>query len=133
MFAPLEFYPPGPGIQPDNRADRESEEPGPSVSGGRIMEKSHVAVDLLDESEALEIVEFDPSVSPKDSWEPPRSMVSFLEKNFNRSCQIMKDFPKLICESLTVHKSDQEVTEQLKRKVNILRRERSCGPGSTHS
>ena len=35
----------------------------------------------------------------------------------------MKDFPKLNCESLTVHKSDQKVTEQLKRKVNILRRE----------
>ena len=94
------------------------------------------AVDLLDESEALEMVEFDPSVSPKDSWEPPRSMVSFLEKYFNRSLSdsereaIMKDFPKLNCELLTVHKSDQEVTEQLKRKVNILRREgRSCGPG----
>ena len=42
-------------------------------------------INLLDESEALEMVEFDPSVSPKDSWEPPRSMVSFLERHFNRS------------------------------------------------
>ena len=26
------------------------------------------AIDLLDEAEALELVEFDPSVEPKDSW-----------------------------------------------------------------
>ena len=41
MFAPLGFYPPGPGIQPGNLAGRESEEPGPSVSGARSTEKSH--------------------------------------------------------------------------------------------
>ena len=125
MFAHLGFYPPGPGIQPDNRAGRESEEPGPSISGARSTEKSHDVEDaiyLLDESEALEMVEFDPSVSPKDSWEPPRSMVSFLEKHFNRSPSdsereaIMRDFQKPNCEVLTVPKLDQEVKEQLKRK-----------------
>ena len=125
MFAPPGFYPPGLGMQPDNRAGPESEEPGPSDSGARSAEKSHDvedAIDLLDESEALEMVEFDPSVSPKDSWELPRSMVSFLEKHFNRSLSdsereaIMKDFPKPNCEALTVPKLDQEVKEQLKRK-----------------
>ena len=125
MFAPPGFYPPGLGIQPDNRAGPDSEEPGPSGSGGGSGEKSHHvedAIDLLDESKAFEMVEFDPSVSPKDSWEPPKSMVSFLEKHFNRSLSdsereaIMKDFPKPNCEALTVPKLDQEVKEQLKRK-----------------
>ena len=40
-------------------------------------------VGLLDESEALELIEFDPSVNPKDSWKPPSAMSSFLEKHFN--------------------------------------------------
>ena len=82
MFVPPGFYPPGPGIHPDNRAGPESEEPGPSVSGTSSAEKSHDVedtIDLLDESEALEMGKFDPSVSPKDSWEPPRSMVSFTD------------------------------------------------------
>ena len=85
------------------------------------MEKSHDVedvIDLLDESEALE---FDPSVSPKDSWEPPRSMVSFLKKHFNTSLSdsereaIMKDFPEPNCEALIVPKLDQEVKEQLEK------------------
>ena len=43
-------------------------------------------IDLLpDEAEALQIVEFDPSVQPKDSWQPPKSMEAFLTKYFNRS------------------------------------------------
>ena len=43
------------------------------------------AIDLLDESEALELVEFDPSVEPKDSWEPPKVIDTFLTKYFNKA------------------------------------------------
>ena len=43
------------------------------------------AIDLLDEAEALELIEFDPSVEPKDLWEPPISTTSFLDKHFNRA------------------------------------------------
>jgi len=42
-------------------------------------------VDLLDESEALELIEFDPSVDPKDTWKAPQVMTTFLEKHFKRS------------------------------------------------
>ena len=122
MFAPPGFYPPGLGIQLDNQAGPNLEEPGPSGSGGGSGEKSYDvedAIDLLDESEALEMVEFDPSISPKDSWEPPKSMVSFLEKHFNRSLSDLEReaiMPKPNCEALTVSKLDQEVKEQLKWK-----------------
>ena len=61
---------------------------------------SEDAIQLLDEAEALELVEFDPGVDSKDAWDPPKPMTSFLEKHFNRSLSdverdaIMKDFPK---------------------------------------
>ena len=79
-------------------------------------------VDLLDEAEALELVEFDPSVEPKESRTPPKVIESFLEKHFNRSLAdgereaIMKDFPKPLSGSLAVPKLDNQVKEHLKRK-----------------
>ena len=69
---------------------------GPSSKAGEDED----IIDLLEESEALEMVEFDPSVSPKDSWEPPKAMADFFGKHFNRALSdnereaIMKDFPK---------------------------------------
>ena len=58
-------------------------------------------IELLGEAEALELVEFDPSVEPEDSWEPPSWVIeAFLDKHFNRSLSeaerkaILKDFPK---------------------------------------
>ena len=70
----------------------------------------------------LELVEFDPSVEPKDSWKPPTSMSSFLEKHFNKTLSedetsaIMKDFAKPSCKVLSAPKLDDEVKDQLKRK-----------------
>ena len=37
-------------------------------------------VELLDEKEALEFVEFDPSVHAKDTWKPPKSITAFLNR-----------------------------------------------------
>ena len=68
--------------------------------------------------EALELVEFD----PKDTWDPPDAMASFLQKHFNRSLEegekeaILKDFPKPNCKALRTPKLDEQVKEQLKRK-----------------
>ena len=79
-------------------------------------------VQLLEEAEALELVEFDPSVEPKDAWEPPMAMTSFLERHFNRSLEegereaILKDFPKPTCKALQAPKLDEQVKQQLKRK-----------------
>ena len=92
-----------------------------STPGGSGKDDEDV-INLLDESEALELVEFDPSVNPKDSWEPSKAISAFLDKHFNRALSdsereaIMKDFPKPSCEAMTVPKLDAEVKDQLKKK-----------------
>ena len=79
-------------------------------------------VHLLDEHEALEFVEFDPSVQSKDKWLAPEPMAAFLDKHFNRSLSeeereaIMQDLPKPNCDVLVTPRIDKEVKEQLKGK-----------------
>lgn len=77
---------------------------------------------LPNEAEALELVEFDPTVTPKNTWNPPKPIVSFYEKHFNRALSgdkrecIMKDFPKPDCGVLMAPKLDEQVKEHLKMK-----------------
>lgn len=83
-------------------------------------------VELLSEGEALEFIEFDPTVDPKDSWKAPSTMTLFLEKHFNRSLSddereaIMKDFPRSHCDALTTPKINDDLKEQLKSKGKDL-------------
>ena len=101
----------------------------PSVSEGCTsgLEKRSVnddqdldSIQLLDESEALELVEFDPSVEQKGAWAPPQVIVTFLEKHFNRALLeeeregIMKDFPKPKAKILTAPKLDDQVKDHIK-------------------
>lgn len=58
----------------------DSSEPGPSSK--RPREEDEDVVDLLDQAEALELVEFDPKVKPSD---PAQAMLNFLEKLFNKA------------------------------------------------
>ena len=98
------------------------EAPCSSASVKRSREEDEDSIHLLDESEALELVEFDPSVEPKDSWEPPKAIAGFLEKHFNSGLEdsekeaILKDFPKPSCKAVAAPKLDDEVKEQLRRK-----------------
>lgn len=61
--------------------------------------------DLLDEAEAFEFTEFDPSVEPKDSHKSPNS--SFVDKYSNRTIKeeeteaMIKEFPKPSCKVLS--------------------------------
>lgn len=77
---------------------------------------------LLDDVEALKLIEFNPSVDPNDSWNPSSAMLSFLGKYFTRSLQeeereaILKDFPKLSHKATIVPSLDEQVKDQLKRK-----------------
>ena len=79
-------------------------------------------VELLDEHEALEFAEFDPTLQPKDTWPAPEAMAAFLNKHFNRSLTgeereaIMHDFPKPDCDALIAPRIDKEVKDQLKEK-----------------
>ena len=87
-----------------------------------LEEYDEDVVDLLDEAEALELVEFDPKVDPKDTWKAPQVIATFLERHFNRSLSseereaIMKDFPRPDCDAVVTPKMDEEVKEQLKQK-----------------
>ena len=88
----------------------------------KVTEDDEDAIELLDEAEALELVEFDPSVEPKDSWQAPTPITSFLDKHFNKALSeeersaIMKDFPKPTCKVLSAPKLDEQVKDQLKKK-----------------
>ena len=92
-------------------------------------------IHLLDEAEALELVEFDPSVEPKDTWNPPLSMVNFLEKHFNRTLDegereaILKDFPKPHCKAIVAPRTQEDrlVPHQPQTKITGLRGEQREG------
>ena len=77
---------------------------------------------LLDDLEALELVEFDPKVKPADTWDPPQSIKAFLSKHFNKALTeeereaIRKDFPRPNAEAMTTPKLGGEVKDQLKSK-----------------
>ena len=79
-------------------------------------------VDLLDDNEALELMEFDPSVDAPTTWTPLEAMTSFLEKHFNRCLadsereEILNDFPKPNTPVLNAPKLDEDVVDQLKSK-----------------
>ena len=66
-------------------SDADSSDAGPSAKRPRIQEEEEDVIDLLDESEALEMVEFDRKVKPADTWEPPQSISSLLNKHFNKA------------------------------------------------
>lgn len=60
-----------------------SSNPGPSGLATQTVESEEESenedvVQLLDRAEALELVEFDPTVDPKDSWKPSQMILSFL-------------------------------------------------------
>lgn len=61
-------------LQPQRRELPHDEE---EIVSNKSSDISH-----LEEAEALEHVEFDPSI---DSWEPPQVIESFLDKHFNHS------------------------------------------------
>ena len=88
----------------------------------QVEEDDEDSVQLLDDAEALELIEFDPSVEPKDTWSPPPAMAGFLERHFNRTLEesereaILKDFPKPNCKATVTPRLDDQVKEQLKRK-----------------
>lgn len=85
-------------------------------------EEDEDRVRLLDEKEALELLEFDPTVDTSGAWEPPKTMVAFLQRHFNRTLKdeereaINKDFPKPAGGILVAPKLDEQVKEHLRRK-----------------
>ena len=83
------------GSQPGTSATGESSPQGPTESARREKRPAESVVDseevdletvqLLDAAEALDLVEFDPSVNDTGEWEAFKTMSTFLQKHFNRS------------------------------------------------
>ena len=76
-----------PGVSSASSAPTPEDAPGPSTSTAFTRKRTCSAreeedtIDMLDDAEALELIEFDASVEPRDSWDPPSSMASFLKKH----------------------------------------------------
>ena len=125
FFPPFPY--PGPGVPVPNWGEGRGTERGWSsredgAGPSALRTEDEDFVDLLDEEEALELVEFDPKVDAKDTWPPPKSMKTFLEKHFNKSLSeeereaILKDFPKPDTKAVSTPKLDEQVKEQLKKR-----------------
>jgi len=72
-------------------------------------------IEVLEEGESLELVQFDPTVKDSKKWDAGETIKKFLEKHFARTLdekelgQIMEDFPKPDCSALCTPKLDEEV------------------------
>jgi len=79
-------------------------------------------VNLLDDGEAEQFCEFEPEVKDPQSWQPPPSVVKYLEKHFNKTLTetereaILSEYPIPDCAAVKAPKLDTEVMEQLKSK-----------------
>ena len=79
------------------------------------------AIQLLDEEEALELVQFNPTVNDGAAWKAGVTIDSFLEKHFSRTISteerdsIMGDFPRPACAVLQTPKLDEEVKKLIRQ------------------
>lgn len=109
----------------EDTSSTHTEDPGPSCKRPR-REEEEDTISFLDESEALEWVEFDPKVKPSGTWTPPQVIQSFLDKHFNRSLSeeeresIMTNFPKPSVDAVVTPKLGGDAVEQLKSKGPTL-------------
>ena len=91
--------------------------PGSSCSQGQGDED---VVELLDEEESLELVQFDPTVPDENAWEAGEIINSFIEKHFKHAITaeernaIMEDFPKPSCAALCTPKFDKDIKKQIR-------------------
>ena len=91
----------------------------PQGQGEEANEEDYV--ELLDEGESLESVQFDPTVEDENAWDAGEIINSFIEKHFKRAMTmeereaIMKDFPKPSCPALRTPKIDDDIKKQIKR------------------
>ena len=104
----------------EDASSSHTEEPGPSNKRPRHEEREvDDTINLLDDAEALELVEFDPKVKPTGTWEPPKTIRNFLERHFNKSLSederesIMKDFPKPNVDAVVTPRLAGDAVEQL--------------------
>ena len=109
--------------QPSHGSACTSGQPGSSCTQGQEKKaeenEDEDVIDLLDESEALELVQFNPSVPEENAWEAGETINAFLEKHFQQPLApkdrdaIKMDFPRPACTALSVPKLDEEIKDQI--------------------
>ena len=140
MWQPPYFYqppslpqPPPPSQPPPSPPTKVTEQPRPhslrrtcedwETGTNQEVEVDPVGDDqlnFLEEAEALELADFDPSVKCKEEWTTPKSLDSFLQKHFNRALldaereAIVKDYPKPKTVALSVPKLEDRIKDHLK-------------------
>ena len=67
-------------------------QPGPSSVRGQ--EEDEDTIQLLDEGESLEFIQFDPKVKDSKKWDAGETINKFLEKHFARVLQEEERLPK---------------------------------------
>ena len=78
-------------------------------------------LDLLDEDETLELVQFELVVDDDDAWKACDTINNFIKKSFTQVITptardgIMKDYPKPKIEALFAPKLDEDVKKQIER------------------
>ena len=95
-----------------------SGQPGSSREQGQEEGEGEVYVDLLDEEEALELVQFEPAVDEEDTWNVCETINSFIKKAEILSTTrdgILKDYPKPRNEALFAPKFDEDVKKQIEK------------------
>ena len=99
----------------------ESGQPGSSRVQGQEEGEEEDYLDLLDEDEALELVQFEPVVDDDDAWKACDTINNFIKKSFTQVITptardgIMKDYPKPKIEALFAPKLDEDVKKQIER------------------
>jgi len=102
-----------------SRSQGQGVEDRPSSSCSQSQEDEDF-VELLDEEESLELVQFDPTIPDKNAWEAGEIINSFIEKHFKHTITaeernaIMEDFPKPSCTALCTPKLDEDIKKQIR-------------------
>ena len=94
----------------------------PGVTGNDLSSNNEDIIEPLGVVEALELVEFNPTVEPEGKWTPPQPVLAYLKKHFTKSLdqaelnKVVKEFPKPQCSFLETPMLDDQVRDHLKKK-----------------
>ena len=93
-------------------------QPGSSSTQGQVEDD---VLELLDDEEAREFTDFNPTVNNDNDWDAGEVINAFLKKHFGKAVTaderqaIMKDFPKPSCRVLRTPKLNENMKRQIKK------------------
>ena len=94
----------------------------PGATGNDLSPNDEDIIEPLGDVEALELVEFNPTVEPEGEWIPPQPVLAYLKKHFTKSLdqaeldKVVKEFSKPQCSFLETPMLKNQVRDHLKKK-----------------